>query len=102
MVSYRTNSILGRNRQGGDPLTSESKFATPPASPSYATRLGHGPIEPLAVRLESTRTQLDIIAHPNDRTFADEARLATKQDGGSRTSRTLASHAWSRLRDVYV
>lgn len=56
---------------------SESNVNIPPASAASANGLGYGPIKPLAVRLnESTRTQLDIIAHLNDRTVTDEVRLA--------------------------
>lgn len=77
-VSQRTNRVLGRTRQGGDPPNmSESNVNTPPASAASANGLGYGPIKPLAVRLnESTRTQLDIIAQLNDRTVTDEVRLA--------------------------
>lgn len=42
-----------------------------------ADNLGDGPMKTLAVRLnESTRAQLDIVAHLNDHTVTDEIRLA--------------------------
>ncbi|MEV8239514.1 hypothetical protein AB0O90_04715 [Microbacterium testaceum] len=77
---------------------SESNNTAPPTSAASAHGLGYGLIKPLAVRLnESTRTQLDIIAQPNDRTVTDEVRLAI--EAWIDKART-APHIQRRAKDV--